>query len=142
MRRRPGVVAPSPGKPEDKDGAPSQCQGHTDEIDRLEFPKIYLLEVVNIVVTRVTHSRQSPSTFFKGMKNKTHSVVRPVRGRFRRKIHRHESADCDASAPPITGPIPFARATTEPYDYQQRIVSGGCQVDIIRARGWGRRSRG
>ena len=61
MRRRPGVVAPSPGKPEDKDGAPSQCQEYTDEINCLELPKICLLEVADVVITRVFHS-QSPIT--------------------------------------------------------------------------------
>lgn len=49
------------------------------------------------------------------MKNKTHSVVNAVRGKLSLKIQRHESWDFDARAPPMTGPIPLARATTEPY---------------------------
>ena len=49
------------------------------------------------------------------MKNTTHAVVSTVIGRFMRKIHRHESLDLDERAPPITGPIPLAIATTAPY---------------------------
>lgn len=37
-----------------------------------------------------------------------------VSGRFMRKIHRHESADLEDRAPPMTGPIPLASATTAP----------------------------
>lgn len=62
----------------------------------------------------VTHTRQSPSTCLRGMKNITPAVVRRVRGMFIRKIQRQESADLDEMAPPMTGPMPLARATTAP----------------------------
>ena len=62
----------------------------------------------------LSFSFQSPSTFLNGMKNSTHAVVTTVSGIFRRKIHRHESGPMEARAPPITGPIPFASATTAP----------------------------
>lgn len=63
-----------------------------------------------------TYIRQSPSTFFSGMKNITPRVVRTVSGMFMRKIHRHESSELEDMAPPITGPMPLAMATTAPLD--------------------------
>ncbi|GMF96071.1 unnamed protein product [Aspergillus oryzae] len=57
---------------------------------------------------------QSPVTFRRGMKNSTHRVVIAVSGRFRRKIHLHESSLMEDKAPPMTGPIPLAIATTAP----------------------------
>lgn len=62
-----------------------------------------------------TYIRQSPSTFLSGMKNMTPRVVRTVSGIFMRKIHRHESSELEDMAPPITGPMPFAIATTAPW---------------------------
>lgn len=49
------------------------------------------------------------------MKKMTPAVVRIVRGMLRRKIQRHDSADLEERAPPITGPMPLAMATTAPY---------------------------
>jgi hypothetical protein len=74
---------------------------------------------------------QSPSTFLKGIKKNTQAVVRPLKNKFRRKIHlleerqrritdsimlttHQESLLCEANAPPTTGPMPCATATTEP----------------------------
>ena len=66
-----------------------------------------------------------------GIKKYTQAVVNKLRNRFRRNIHlllqvsrnlvmplrgtNHELRLCEASAPPMTGPIPFAKATTDPY---------------------------
>jgi len=49
------------------------------------------------------------------MKKTTQNVVRNVSGRFRRKIQRHESVALDERAPPMTGPMPLAMATTAPW---------------------------
>lgn len=49
------------------------------------------------------------------MKKTTQPVVRAVSGKLRRKIHRHDSDDLEERAPPMTGPMPFAIATTAPY---------------------------
>lgn len=62
-----------------------------------------------------TYIRQSLSTFLSGMRNITPSVVRTVSGMFMRKIHRHESSELEDMAPPMTGPMPLAIATTAPW---------------------------
>jgi hypothetical protein len=61
-----------------------------------------------------TNNLQSPSTFFRGIENKTQQVVNNVSGSCMRKIQRHESSDFEESAPPMTGPTPLAMATTAP----------------------------
>lgn len=73
---------------------------------------------------RGAHSFQSPSTFFKGIKKSTQHVVSKVNGRFMRNIHRQESSDLDERAPPMTGPIPFAKATTAPCFISQLQTMG------------------
>lgn len=76
---------------------------------------------------------QSPVTFRRGIKNKTANVVNAVSGRFKRKIHRHESCEMEASAPPTTGPMPLAIATTAPRIpwYLPRSRRGTTSLTII-----------
>lgn len=81
------------------------------------FSFLFITSVGTLPSPKGTHSLQSPSTFFNGMKNNTQRVVNRVSGSCILKIHRQESSELDESAPPMTGPMPFARATTAPLEY-------------------------
>jgi hypothetical protein len=111
--RIPGVFAATPSHTYNENGHAGEREEDAPEIDSLQLSAAVSLGL--IMTLQITHNLQSPWTFFNGMKKMAQPVVRAVRGRLRRKIHRHDSADLDDKAPPTTGPIPFAMATTAPY---------------------------
>lgn len=64
--------------------------------------------------TLVIFSFQLPETFLSGIANTTASEHSALSGRLSRKIHRQPALDEVASAPPLSGPTPLARATAAP----------------------------
>lgn len=83
--------------------------------------------------TSLILSFQSPSTFRKGMKQKTHNADNAESGKLRRKIHLHEPCEIDDKEPPMIGPMPFEMPTAAPSIpwYLPRSLSGTTSLTII-----------